>query len=160
MSLKTTILNFSVATCAFLFGACTGNSDYQVFGNSVSIPTEKGQLVVSVLMEDAIRVQCIPEDIELPQLEELTYSEQPVPNCTISVTKKGKTIKVLPNRGNLAASINSRTGRVTFTDRKGNIILNEAKDSRSIVPGKTGDLNSLEVSQSFITAPNEFIFGK
>ena len=159
MSLKTTILNFSVATCAFLFGACTGNSDYQVFGNSVSIPTEKGQLVVSVLMEDAIRVQCIPEDIELPQLEELTYSEQPVPNCTISVTKKGKTIKVLPNRGNLAASINSRTGRVTFTDRKGNIILNEAKDSRSIVPGKTGDLNSLEVSQSFITAPNEFIFG-
>ena len=43
----------------------------------VSIGMSDGTLYVTPMADDAIRVQYIPDGIELPQLENLIYTEKP-----------------------------------------------------------------------------------
>ncbi len=124
--------------------------------NMLSIGMPDGTLYVTPMADDAIRVQYIPEGIELPQLENLIYTEkQESRACHYS--QSGNKVTVSAHGDGLRAVVNTRTGQIRFLDSKGKEIL--AEDVRSIVAGKTGDLNSLSVSQSFKTAPDEFLFG-
>ena len=124
--------------------------------NMLSIGMPDGTLYLTPMADDAIRVQYIPEGIELPQLENLIYTEkQESQACHYS--QSGNKVTVSAHGDGLRAVVNTRTGQIRFLDSKGKEIL--AEDVRSIVAGKTGDLNSLSVSQSFKTAPDEFLFG-
>ncbi len=124
--------------------------------NRLSIGMPDGTLYVTPMADDAIRVQYIPEGIELPQLENLIYTEKQE-NRACHYSQSGNKITVSAHGDGLRAVVNTRTGQIRFLDSKGKVILSE--DVRSIQAGKTGDLNSLSVSQSFKTAPDEFLFG-
>ena len=124
--------------------------------NRLSIGMPDGTLYVTPMADDAIRVQYIPEGIELPQLENLIYTEKQE-NRACHYSQSGNKVTVSAHGDGLRAVVNTRTGQIRFLDSKGKVILSE--DVRSIQAGKTGDLNSLSVSQSFKTAPAEFLFG-
>ena len=124
--------------------------------NMLSIGMPDGTLYVTPMADDAIRVQYIPEGIELPQLENLIYTEKQE-NRACHYSQSGNKVTVSAHGDGLRAVVNTRTGQIRFLDSKGKVILSE--DVRSIQAGKTGDLNSLSVSQSFKTAPDEFLFG-
>ena len=125
----------------------------------VSIGMSDGTLYLTPMADDAIRVQYIPDGIELPQLENLIYTEKPA-HLSISCSQNLRgLVYVSSTEGNLRAVVNTRNGKIKFKDSQGNVILSESARSRSVVVGKTGDFNSLAVSQSFVTAPDEFLFG-
>ena len=126
--------------------------------NKVSIGLADGTLSVTSLADEALRIQFIPQGMDLPELENLIYTEPQTFN-TVKCTHEGRKVTVSTIEGNLHAVVNTRTGIITFTDAQGNVILSESPGTRSVVAGKTGDLNSLAVSQSFVTGSDEFLFG-
>ncbi len=128
--------------------------DYKVL-----ISISDGTLSVTPLADDAIRVQYIPDGIELPQLENLIYTENPAQQSISCSQNLRGLVYVSSTEGKLRAVVNTRNGKIKFKDSQGNVILSESARSRSVVVGKTGDFNSLAVSQSFVTAPDEFLFG-
>ena len=143
---------------ALTFCACR-NVTVNVDDFSAIIGMPDGTLTVTPMNGNAIRVQYVPKDIKLPQLENLIYTEtQDHHYIRCSQNLRGQVI-VRCEDGNLKAVVNTRTGNIKFKDSNGNVILSEYPRSRSVVSGKTGSLNSLSVSQSFITGPDEFLFG-
>ena len=143
---------------AFSFSACR-HATVDVDDYSAVIGMKDGTLTITPMDNNAIRVHFVPGGIELPQLENLIYTETPDHQyISCSQNLRGQVI-VSCDEGNLRAIVNTRTGNITFKDSKGKVILSESARSRSVVVGKTGQLNSLAVSQSFITAPDEFLFG-
>ena len=147
-----------ILLAALAFVACR-QVDVKLEGNAVKIGMPDGTLTVTPLDDNAIRVQFIPDGIELPELENLIYTEKQN-NQSVSCSRnlRGQVI-VSSVEGNLKAVVNSRTGNIRFKDADGNVILSESAGSRSVAVGKTGEFNSLSVSQSFITGPDEFLFG-
>ena len=140
------------------FSACR-HVTVKVDDYSAVIGMKDGTLTVTPLDNNAIRVQFVPGGIELPGLENLIYTET-LDHHYISCSQnlRGQVI-VRCEDGNLKAVVNTRNGKIIFKDSQGNVILSESARSRSVVAGKTGKFNSLAVSQSFLTAPDEFLFG-
>ena len=159
MSLRKTLLFFPVFS--LLSVACTaGKSDYKVLENGVSLNIDQGVLSVTVPLSGSIRVRYVPDGIELPQLEELIYTENPALDCNVKVSKKGKNIIVMPDKGNLGARIDTRTAHITFIDSKGKVVLAEQPGTRKIGTEYRVDSNrSISVAQGFKTAPDEYLFG-
>ena len=160
MSLRRTLL----CLMAFAFSpiiVAADKTDYKVFENGVSLSTDLGTLTVTVPRSGSIRVQCIPDGVELPQLEELVYTHKNYLDCRVRIREKKNIITVKPNKGNLGVKIDLPTGHLTFIDRKGRTLLEEAPDSRIIkVDSKSFDsYNCLDVSQGFRTKPDEYLFG-
>ena len=147
--------------CIFLstvvLSACT-NAEVRSDDNTVSITTDAGTLSLTALSDAAIRVRFLPKDIPLPQLEELIYTETSQKQSLV-YDRSGHTVTVSTLKPQLTAKVNTRTGQVVFFDSKGKRLLSEIKGSRSVRSGQTGSLNSLEVSQSFRTGSDEFLFG-
>ena len=140
------------------FSACR-HVTVDVDDYSAIIGMSDGTLTVTPLDNNAIRVQFVPDGIELPELENLIYTEtQDHHYISCSRNLRGQVI-VRCEDGNLRAVVNTHNGKITFKDSQGNVILSESARSRSVVAGKTGNLNSLAVSQSFVTGPDEFLFG-
>ena len=161
MSLKKSLGRLFLCASLLLTGTTGCHSSYLEPSNGVSISTPQGQLSVQVLQAGAIRVQCVPQDIELPQLEELTYTGSSAPDCKVLVRKKGKYITLKTDKGNLGVRIDTRTGHLTFTDRKGKVLLDEVPGTRSIKADTQSfdGYNCLDVSQGFRTRPDEYLFG-
>jgi len=144
-----------LSSAIFMITACsqaTVSSD----NYHVSIGMSDGKLYVTPMADDAVRVQYIPDGIKLPELENLIYTE-PQDEHACSYIKTGNKVTVSAHGDGLRAIINTRTGQIIFKNSNGEIILSE--DVRSVTAGKTGQFNSLSVSQSFKTAPDEFLFG-
>ena len=151
-------LSLILILTSLTFSACRHVS-VNIDDYSAIIGMSDGTLTVTPLDNNAIRVQFVPGGIELPQLENLIYTEtldHHYINCSQNL--RGQVI-VRCEDGNLKAVINTRNGKIKFKDSQGNVILSESARSRSVVAGKTGGFNSLAVSQSFITGPDEFLFG-
>lgn len=123
-------------------------------GTAVKVP--QGWLSVIPMNESAIRVRIVPDGVELPELEELIYTEQSQP-CQ-EHTQDGSFL-VFGKEGSLQARVSLKTGDIRFYDANGRLLLEEMPGSRSIEAGKTGSFNSLDVTQSFRTGKDEFLFG-
>ena len=123
-------------------------------GTAVKVP--QGWLSVIPMNESAIRVRIVPDGVELPELEELIYTEQSQP-CQ-EHTQDGS-ILVFGKAGSMQARVSLKTGDIRFYDANGCLLLEEMPGSRSIEAGKTGSFNSLDVTQSFRTGKDEFLFG-
>ena len=147
-----------VLVAVLSLSACR-HTTVDVNGNSAIIDMSDGTLTVTPLDDNAIRVQFITNDLELPQLENLIYTEKPAHQSISCSQNLRGLVYVSSTEGNLRAVVNTRNGKIKFKDSQGNVILSESARSRSVVVGKTGDFNSLAVSQSFVTAPDEFLFG-
>ena len=150
--------SFVPTLLAVLLVSCQ-NINLSIDNNSVSMDVPEGRLTVTALSDNAVRIQCIPSGLELPELEELIYTEPSGATITAIHDKSQKTVNIKPGNGELTVSVNTRTGKITFFDAHGNELVKEADGSRLIETGQTGNLNSLAVSQSFVTAPDEFLFG-
>ena len=151
-------LSFILILTSLAFSACRHVS-VKVDDYSAIIGMSDGTLTVTPLDNNAIRVQFIPDGIELPKLENLIYTETLDHHyIRCSQNLRGQVI-VRCEDGNLKAVVNTRNGKIKFKDSQGNVILSESARSRSVVAGKTGGFNSLAVSQSFVTGPDEFLFG-
>ncbi|MCQ2083408.1 MAG: glycosyl hydrolase family 31 [Bacteroidaceae bacterium] len=157
-----------------------------IFHDGLEFETVQGLVTVTALTDNAFRIRCIPKGIELPEMQELIYTEKiEKPKITFidgylagryagrsggrhpKATFKGGNLKPGPTdryelgteNGRGKVLIDGVTGLMTFTDADGNIILEEVPDSRCITAGRTGSLNSLSVSQGFRTDADEFITG-
>ena len=159
MSMRKTLLFLTSVALSVLASAAVKNQ-YEVLENGVSLNTDKGKLTVTFPLSGSIRVLCVPEGVEFPKLEELIYTENPAPDCKVNVSKKGKNIIVMPDKGNLGARIDSRTGHITFINSKGKVVVMEKEGTRIVrMNANLKPYNSLEVSQGFNTNPEEFLFG-
>jgi len=159
--MKTLQKLLSVSITAFLVIAATsgcGVPECQELENGVALSSAHGRLTVTVPTAGSIRVQCVPDGVELPQLENLIYTEQPNPDCKVNIQKNGYKVTLMPDKGNLGVRINSRKGQLTFIDSQGNTIL-ESAPMAPILVTETSPKNYLSVSQSFVTGPDEFLFG-
>ena len=161
MSMKKALGRLCVCASVLLTGTTGCHSSYLEPSNGISVSTPQGELSVQVLQTGAIRVQCVPQDIELPTLEELTYAVNNTPDCKVYVRKKGDILFLNTDKGNLGVRIDTRTGHLTFTDRKGKVLLDEVQGSRTIKADTQSfdGYNCLDVSQSFKTGSDEFLFG-
>jgi Alpha-glucosidases, family 31 of glycosyl hydrolases len=149
---------YAIAFPILAIGVCSCSSTYQELDNGVALNSAHGKLTVTVPSPGSIRVQCVPQDIKLPQLEELVYTENPKNDIKVNITTKGNNIILMPDKGNLGVRINPRNGKLTFIDANNNVIL-DALPISAILRTEAEPLNYLSVSQSFRTAPDEFIFG-
>ncbi len=158
-----------VATAVCLCSISCSRNNYPRYSTiravgTLEFETAQGMVTVTPLTDNAFRVRCVPKGIELPELEELTYTEKvEKPKVTLYDGYIGKNrtnrYELGTENGKVKALIDGITGRMIFADTDGNIILEEAPDSRSITAGTTGSFNSLAVRQSFRTDANEFITG-
>ena len=149
---------YAIAFPFLAMGVCSCSSTYQELDNGVALNSAQGKLTVTVPSPGSIRVQCVPQDIKLPQLEELVYTENPKNDIKVNITTKGNNIILMPDKGNLGVRINPRNGKLTFIDADNNVIL-DALPISAILRTEAEPLNYLSVSQSFRTSPDEFIFG-
>ena len=134
-------------------------SDPVITDDAVSFNAPQGTVTITALAGDSWRVQCIPDGIGLPKLENLIYTEKTGNREKVSVDTRQGSFLITSASGGSQVKIRKRNGQISFVSADGKVILEEAPDTRSVTIGKTGDLNSLAVSQSFITPKDEFLFG-
>ncbi len=157
--MKSGIKFLSAIAIPFLtMGVCSCRSTYQELDNGVVLNSAHGKLTVTVPTPGSIRVQCVPQDIKLPQLEELVYTGNPKDDTKVNIATKGNNIILMPDKGNLGVRINPRKGKLTFIDADNNVIL-EGLPMTAILRTEAEPMNYLSVSQSFRTEPDEFLFG-
>ena len=126
---------------AFSFSACR-HVTVDVDDYSAVIGMKDGTLTITPMDNNAIRVHFVPGGIELPQLENLIYTENPAHQSISCSQNLRGLVYVSSTEGNLRAVVNTRNGKIKFKDSQGNVILSESARSRSVVVGKTGDFNS------------------
>lgn len=148
--LLTMLVPLALASCS--------QTNVRMDKNSVMMEiNEGGTLTVSALAPNALRVQYIPNDVVLPELENLIYTQTYHNVPTVSYSKKGKYVTV--SSGKMNARIDTRSGKIRYSDSQDKTILSEATGINPVIVGKTGELNSLSVSKSFITKSDEFLIG-
>ena len=124
----------------------------------VTISTQKGDLRIIPLTDNAVRIKLCPQNT--PELDELIYIE------------KVKAPKYTSNGGNasivnvklkgIRVTYNKQTDQLTFFDGKGKKILEEvASTGRVLSNSQLADGNNRwsDVSQSFVSPTDEFLFG-
>lgn len=133
-------------------------------GRSVKVP--QGWLTVTPLSDNAVRIQVVPEGVEFPELQELIYTEENgykeglVPYDGYVAKKKGEDRCLIYGKpGSMQVRVYADKGLLKFYDGNGKLLVEEVPDGRTIEVGKTGEFNSLDVTQSFKTGNDEFLFG-
>lgn len=143
-----------------LFASCSNrNAKIEAVHSGVTIVVPQGNLTVRAIADNAFRVTCAPVDMEFPELENLIYMDSSAEAYPVIHEIKRRRIVMRTDPGNISASINLRNGNITFLDAAGKVLLKEKPNSRIVTPGRTGEFNSLAVSQSFLTPKDEFLFG-
>ena len=147
------LLTVSATVC---IGACV--SGPVISSNTVSFKSTQGTLSVTALADNAWRIQCMPHDLELPELENLIYTQD---NATeqVSVKKRNGAYIVSTPGGKTSVMVKRRSGQIALLDTNGSVLVEEIPNTRDITQGRTGEYNSLAVSQSFRTGTDEFLFG-
>ena len=147
------LLTVSATVC---IGACV--SGPVISSNTVSFKSTQGTLSVTALADNAWRIQCMPQDLELPELENLIYTQD---NATeqVSVKKRNGAYIVSTPGGKTSVMVKRRSGQIALLDTNGSVLVEEIPNTRDITQGRTGEYNSLAVSQSFRTGADEFLFG-
>ena len=147
------LLTVSATVC---MGACVTRP--VISSNTVTFKSTQGSLSVTALADNAWRIQCIPQDLELPELENLIYTQE---NATeqVSVKKRNGAYIVSTPGGKTSVMVKRRSGQIALLDASGQVLVEEIPGARNISVGQTGGLNSLAVSQSFRTGTDEFLFG-
>jgi len=124
----------------------------------IEVKEQDGTLKITPMQDNSVRVQYVPDGVKLPELENLIYvNEISYPSYTI--TWHGNDFSLTTGKKGIQIKYSSKKRQLTFLDANGNIILAEEPGTRVAKVGKTGNLNSLAVSQSFQSPANEYIYG-
>jgi len=153
-------LSLTILSVLMITG-CRGSSVSKpvITDESVTFQIPLGNLTITALPHDSWRVKCIPDGIELPELENLIYTEKTDGSIKVSVEIQDKYYIISSTKSGSKVRIRKDNGQIAFLSSDNRVILEEAPSTRAVTIGKTGNLNSIAVSQSFVTGPDEFLFG-
>ncbi|MGZ3306213.1 MAG: TIM-barrel domain-containing protein [Asticcacaulis sp.] len=119
------------------------------------VPADKGTLQILALGDRAIRVRFTPvaAGLKVPPSPILQSDSTTVrPHLTRS---SGKTRLTLPH---IACEVD-RSGALRFYDKDGRLLLQEAAGTRRLSPSSLGDETTCIAEQSFVSPPDERLFG-
>ena len=143
-----------LASLALIFFANAANANILEDKYAVSIPTDYGTLMILPLSDNAVRVKFV-KDGTYP-LDELIYTED------VAAPKwKTKFTNGIPKvtLKEMSVSYNKATNQLTFYDKKGNIVLMEEPNGKSVKENDVKGTKMLDVSQSFYSPKDEYLFG-
>ena len=122
-------------------------------GNIVKIDTPQGELTLTSLNDNAVRVQ-MSGNLQTPELQELIYVQKARgPKFKIKDTDAGKVYSL---KG-IAVSYDTGNDLLTFCDKSGNVILKES--SRSLKESSVSGVPCYDVTQSFESPADEHLYG-
>jgi len=155
----TKLLSLIVLAGGISLTACTfERPDYRFGddGKSILVPVSEGQMLLTVLDANAVRVQVCPNGTEMPMLEELIYTEtSPLVSFRVRNRLNGFEIRTAEMR----VRFKCPEEQLVFLDMHGRTLLSEKAGGRSISQGMTGSFPSLTVSQTFLSRPDEYMLG-
>ena len=126
--------------------------------NGINICTKNGALRILPLADNAVRIRIIPNGA--PKLEELIYTTD-VKAPTWNSDMNNPDITAVKMKG-MRVEYNSKSDQITFYDENGKKILEEvANVGRELTDSqlKDGDTKWTQVSQSFVSPADEFLYG-
>jgi alpha-D-xyloside xylohydrolase len=135
---------------------CTGQvlKNYKKSSDGINITLVSGTLKISSLSDNAVRIRFFKdEESRLPELIFNSSSSKTGLKLIDSPSKielKGKKIIV---------TVDKQTGKLSFADNTGKILLSEKADSRKLIPGTVMNEPCYLAEQSFESLADEFIFG-
>lgn len=138
----------TILLSALLLISC--NSEQQ----GVKIPTSEGTLIVTPMVDNAIRVQMMGKRTH--DVEELVFTEN-VPSPEYTKTEDGSTIVIETSK--MKAVFDKNTECLTFYDASGNILMQEKQGGRSMKMSEIMGDPTYEVSQSFVMQEGDHQFG-
>ncbi len=126
---------------------------FPVNGRTVSIDTSNGRLDLIPLADNAVRVRVVT-DTDVPQLEELVYTEN-TGRLRSKVRRSGCKTRLVLDR--MTAEYDADADVLSFFNAEGSLILRE--NSRSLIESEVQNTPCLSVSQSFDSPEDEVLFG-
>ena len=122
-------------------------------GNAVKIDTKQGELTLTPLTYNAVRVQ-VSDGLQTPGLQELVYVQKVrAPKFKKQETDAG----TLYSLKGISVSYDKDKDILTFYDESGAVILKES--SRSIKESSVSGVPCYDVTQSFLSPADEHIYG-
>ena len=116
-------------------------------------PTLNGE--VTFYTPSIVRIVKYPS-AEMPEKKSYPVIKTPE-TVNITYVKNGNEVKM--TTGNLTVTLDIATGKVTYQDLKGNILLKEKELGTNFMPRKDVKEDAFTVSQSFVLQPEEAIYG-
>lgn len=149
--LKRICLLFVWIVCGWgLLGAVNDNS---VTESEITIPLDKGSLHLTLLRDNAVRVQYVESSrLDLPEwLYEETSSE------IVSYKSKKRGTRQIVTTKSMALCVDQETSRLTLEDRSGKVIFTAL--AHELLPAQTQGLDVYQASLTFLTDKDEYIYG-
>ncbi|OCX53007.1 glycosyl hydrolase family 31 [Mucilaginibacter sp. PPCGB 2223] len=127
--------------------------NYRLQKDQLSIFLTEGRLDIKPLSAKAVRIRW-QKDIQPEPLEFILTQQQPTPPFRFSETQAALQISTTW----ITVSFDKTTGALIYRNHKGQVFLNES-GSRKLTPSTTMGIPSYIAEQSFISPPDEHLFG-
>ncbi|MEJ5265262.1 MAG: TIM-barrel domain-containing protein [Bacteroidales bacterium] len=123
--------------------------------DGVELLSAQGKIILTPLDENVVRVKYLADVNIRPLPEFVLKNDFKTPQFIVKESKdsvffESKKIKVI---------VYKEHGKIAFADSKGKIFLQEKENSRVIRTSQVGDELCYAVEQTFLTSPDEFLFG-
>jgi alpha-D-xyloside xylohydrolase len=128
---------------------------YSDTGNQVNIQIDGGVLTLEPLNDNALRIRYRQPGADLYP-EDIVYTES-VATPPYKVREDTEAIRLVMNK--ITAVYNKKKNILSFLDHKGNVILKEKAGGRIMVPDTLDQIPVFNVTQRFISPPDEYLFG-
>lgn len=149
--MRRSLLNTALLSLTGLLLCSCGNTN---LNGTVSIPVENGTLNLTPLNDNSIRVRLAgSEDLEL---KELIYTEK---TKRVAYIVKDNDDETQVKTKAITAIYDKASGKLSFTDKDGNLLLSEVPGTRSISDTEVLGYKAYAVSQSFDSPADEFLYG-
>lgn len=143
----------TILTAVILFTTATATSAQT---DAISIKVDEGQMTITPLNDNAVRIRVTSPGTTPPTLEELIYTEN-VPQPTYKVSNRKGTIIV--KQAGMSTRFDPQTQTLQFLDHKGHAVLTEATGGRHLSHPADNPAGMCNASQEFISPAGEHLYG-
>ena len=135
---------------------CQGQDvkSFKQLNDRIDVTLSEGMLSIYPLTENAIRIKYFI-DTEVPVPELIFTSSVPTPKFQVFDTDSKLELK----GKNIVVELNKQTGKLSFSDIRGNIFLSEKAETRKLVPDSVMGEPCFMAEQSFESPADEYLFG-
>ena len=135
---------------------CQGQDvkSFKQLNDRIDVTLSEGMLSIYPLTENAIRIKYLI-DTEVPVPELIFTSSVPTPKFQVFDTDSKLELK----GKNIVVELNKQTGKLSFSDIRGNIFLSEKAETRKLVPDSVMGEPCFMAEQSFESPADEYLFG-
>ncbi|MGA9658430.1 MAG: TIM-barrel domain-containing protein [Asticcacaulis sp.] len=114
-----------------------------------------GALEVTALTDRAMRVRFVPSSRLATPISSILLPQSDKPKLRISQTRSGRKISL----GAISCAWNDTTETLSFYDKSGRLLLQEAPDSRQLTAATVRGNKTYPAGQGFVTPEDERLFG-